>query len=283
VFSGGSDVSYNLFNPSIGDYVLRRYANDVAMLRDAVICMRSQNCVSTLTNLKNAQFLDEKLVRSICISALSEATTEGLENYEIAYIALLCFQLIPPYQKIDLIPEAVKFLVRAGSVSDSSYLLFVVKCALELDWITSDAAVDFIFRNIEDVLNDDDITETLAILTLLSKHPAHDNLLEVLNERVIAIASDSLGEFIEITDAFAGLAPGEDDRAEEKLVDMVMQKFDELGLEINRSDAGLIVRSIDVGGQLESYQENSYDGDEREYHHVRPSGPDEVDDLFDRG
>jgi hypothetical protein len=154
---------------------------------------------------------------------------------------------------------------------------------LELDWITSDAAVDFIFRNIEDVLNDDDITETLAILTLLSKHPAHDNLLEVLNERVIAIASDSLGEFIEITDAFAGLAPGEDDRAEEKLVDMVMQKFDELGLEINRSDAGLIVRSIDVGGQLESYQENSYDGDEREYHHVRPSGPDEVDDLFDRG
>lgn len=283
VFSGGSDVSYNLFNPSIGDYVLRRYANDVAMLRDAVVCMQSQNSVATLTNLKNAQFLDESVVRSICIFALSEAVSEELQNYDISYITLLCYQLIPSCQKTDVLSEAVRFLIREGGINDSSYLLFVARFALELDWISADSAIDFVTKNIEDIFNDDDIAEALKITKLLLTHPAHDRLVEELNERVITIASDDLGDFIEITDAFSGLGPDDNDQAEEKLIEMVVQRFDDLGLEINRNEAQDIVSSIDVEGQLESYHADSVDRGEHGYHHVRPSGPDEVDDLFDRG
>ncbi len=283
IFSSSMDVSYDLFNPSIGDYVLRRYAKDAAMLCDSILSMRSENSIVTLMNIKGSKLIDEGMVKSICSKALSEVVSDHFKEYNIAYITILCFQLITVESQVGQLTEAVRFLLSGGGVSDSSYLMFVVKAALQMDLISAEAAAEFLLKNVEDLIEDDDIVETVAILSLVDRDKRHDEIAERLHARVIAIASDRLGDFIDITDAFSGLGPDDDDQAERNLIDMVTGRFSDLGLEIDRDDAWNIVNSIDVSGQLEQYIGESYVDEERDYSHVRSSGPDEVDDLFDRG
>ncbi|KAB1593826.1 hypothetical protein C5O75_007795 [Burkholderia cepacia] len=283
-FYGNADVAFDLFNPSIGDFVLRRYATDVRMLREGVISLRSAMGVKTILSMKREGLISEVVANEICRDILVEITKAGIDGCDIAFVSVLCNEVLIFDSSNECLVEALNFVLARGSIGMLDSSLSAVRYGVTLEKISAGDAVQFLSNNVQDIGSDDDILDAMAIVNELpNETPERDSLVAALFERVVEVASDSLGDFIEISDAFWGVDWDDVDQAEGNLVQMIMDKFAELGMDIEVYRAREVASSIDIEGDLRNYIMNSSGADYQRSSPRVSAGPDEVDDLFDRG
>jgi hypothetical protein len=77
-----------LFNPSIGDYVLRRYATDFPSLRAGFSSLRSTASLRTLADLEVNKLIEKKRAEAIFLHLLVTADQHQFVGYAPEYIAL---------------------------------------------------------------------------------------------------------------------------------------------------------------------------------------------------
>ncbi|WP_164465561.1 restriction endonuclease [Burkholderia gladioli] len=284
IFYGGSSVALDLFNPSIGDFLLRRYATDIRMLKEAAISLRSTNGIETILNIKRENLISKHVANEIFCDIFSEAAKENFSGYDIPFIALLCSEVLAFDITNKYLPDALKLILTKGSISTSDHSLSTIKYGTVLEKVSYADATRFLINNFEYIQSDDDISDAMAIINEIPNSiPERESLAENILEHVVELASDSLGDFIEITDAFSGVDWEDTDQAEDNILKMVQEKFEELGIVITADRAREVARSIDIEDHLRSYIMNSGDPYDPESSPRLSSGPDEVDDLFDRG
>jgi len=283
-FSAGSTVSLDLFNPSIGDFLLRRYATDTRMIKEGLLSLRSTNGVETLLSIKRENRISENVANGICRAILIEAGRENFSECDVSFISILCNEVLMVDISNKYLPAALQFVLANGSLAASGRLLSTVRQGLALGKISADDAIQFLSNNFEDIQSDDEILNATRIINSLPHSMLErDSFMTKIFEHVVELASNSLTDFIEVSDALPGVEWEDTDQAEYNIAVLIQEKFEELGIYIEVDQAREIARSIEIEEHLRSYIINSSNSDYRDLPSGLIAGPDEVDDLFDRG
>ena len=82
-------IEYSLFNPSIADFVLNKYKNNLTILKNIYKALESHNALSTLLSLKRNKVIKDKYYLTVLDELLREASLQKNVNYIIKLSSLV--------------------------------------------------------------------------------------------------------------------------------------------------------------------------------------------------
>ncbi|WP_409319955.1 restriction endonuclease [Pseudomonas putida] len=85
----GQEAFYELFNPSLGDFILRRYCRETSVLKLIFSCLRSMSSLRVISDMRQNNLIDLKSAREIYTSVFLHAESATFENCEPDYLARL--------------------------------------------------------------------------------------------------------------------------------------------------------------------------------------------------
>ncbi|WP_348944746.1 hypothetical protein ABHF33_15235 [Chitinibacter sp. FCG-7] len=282
-------ATLDLFNPSIGDYVLQRYKDDVSMLRNGMQSLRSESSLTTLLSLQRNGDLSKVDFNDICNFMMGELVACGFEGVSTSYVSLLCLYRIIEINDGEIIFQgdwscAIDFILLNADGCATYDSFVVIEWALSEGEISNKQVLDFVEKNVCSIGSDDEIR---AASSLISSVPttieAYQENVELLKEHVINLMCDNFCEFIEVSDAFSKVGYGEYDEAEKEIKNLIKYKLSELNVNFLESDIEIVAGSYSISYELDRYYEDH--GDDYSYDNDRSSkvfSINEVDELFDR-
>lgn len=127
----------DLFNPSIGDYVLHRYLTDIPSLRAAFASLRSTSSIETLSDLVLSDLLPQAQAVELAEQVLREALTSGFVGYTVDHIAAAALFLLenslPGKAKPCLMRAAASFILSTDPPDLFSDAAKLIEWAMEND------------------------------------------------------------------------------------------------------------------------------------------------------
>ncbi|SDS06297.1 Restriction endonuclease [Halopseudomonas xinjiangensis] len=277
----------DLFNPSIGDYVLRRYSRDVASIQTALMCLKTTMSLYTLISLRRWEYVSYAQYKQICRALLKNAHVSGYEGLRCSYISKLIRIYIELFgegaRDESEIQAAVLHLIAArhGEISEDSFV--AMKWAVEVELIAPLDAAKFVSAHYQFASSDEEIR---SISELIEKFPKgfeeYTAVGDVVRSHVFSLISENFLEFVEANDAFSKVQYGDYDSAKQELEHLLAGKLDELGISYDQTNISEIVGCYDIAYELDRYFENTFDTGDRSV-----EGPigliiDEIDDLFEK-
>ncbi|RDE51595.1 MAG: hypothetical protein DVS81_05410 [Candidatus Accumulibacter meliphilus] len=278
----------DLFNPSIADYVLRRYAGDLVALRLGFQSLRTLRSTITLVSLQGDDLLSSANAKAICEALFEHFAVVRFEAVSVAYISAL-FNV---YKRCDglksssysALRAAVIFILNEGMGEATDDSFEVIEWGLDQLIVTPVQAMSFVSANIEQAESATEIKAmTSLLLAIPDETPGYDQNAQVAKEHVLDLVSDCFSDFIDVDFAFSRVEYGDVQAANNELTKLVEQKLVDFGIDVSDSDIARVVDYYDVADGLNSYFENSYDGDDGEADGPRMHAVDEIEELFDRG
>lgn len=278
----------DLFNPSIGDYVLKRYSCDMASVQTAMLCLRTTMSLYTLMNLKRGGHISADQAKQICRTLLRNSCMLRFDGFADSYISRMVLTYIDLYgndaRDDPDVRTALVRLMEAGytGVNDDSYE--VITWAVEEGLVTPSSAALFIQSNYHSANDDNEIRSISHLLgQIIQKSQQYSVVADAVKAHVFSLVSGNFSEYIETSEAFSKVQYGDYEQAFQELGYLVENKLNDLGISYVQSDISEIIGSYDVSYQLDRYYENSYDDGERSVDVPRDLIVDEIDDLFERG
>lgn len=278
----------DLFNPSIGDYVLRRYAGDTVALRLGMQSLRTLRSMITLRSLRGDGHLSKSDVKLICDALVEHFAENEFDDVSVPYVSALC----KTYRGCGgfegnasvALSAAVLFILNEGSNEATDESFSVVEWGVEQRIVTSEQALVFVASNVDIVGS---LHEMRAISSLLLAIPeatlGYKEIAETVKEHVLEVVSDNFSEFIDVDSAFSKVEYGNDRAAGNELEKLIEKELTDIGISFCADDIERVLESYDVADELHSYYENSYEGPARDSKGPAVLAIDEIDDLFDRG
>lgn len=278
----------DLFNPSIGDYVLRRYAGDVISLRLGLQSLRTLRSAITLRSLQGDGFLSRAKVKVICESMFDHFAEAKFDGASVGYISSL-FDVYKGCDDLKDPPSAalhatVLFVLNEGLGEAADYSFSVIEWGLSRLILTPEQALIFVCENIEAADSAEKIKSMLSLLSAIPEEtPGHSQNVNAANEHVLDVVSDCFSEFIDVDIAFSKVEYGDVVAARDELTILIENELVRLGMDVCADDITRVLDSYDVDDGLYRYFESFCDGDDREAEGPLMHAVDEIDDLFDRG
>ena len=278
----------NLYNPSIGDFVLRRLVKDLPQLRSAFLSLRSSASLKTLTDLRRNGFIDSASCSSILLAVLREARELDYAGYDAGYLAGALMDLLGSSDilahEMPLALAALEFILGGEVPTQSLETAKLIAWGIEKGLVDQDRAYNFIFKACEAGPNLEEfklLSETLADLD--PQHSRRSAVAERFKSAALDYLADCVGDEIEVADVFDGVEYGELRDAERNARNLISDWLDRIGVTATRDELDEVVDVFDVESQHDKY----FRGDGRDSPQIR--GPafvdnrtDEIDDLFDR-
>jgi len=278
-----STAILNLFNPSIGDFVLHRYSTDVPSLRAGFASLRSTDSIRTLCDLATNEIIEKATAAEIARHILRLAMEESFTGYTTVYVAHTCNSLLgfdASDSNVPLLHAAVAFIV------EEECPLYFEEVADLIQWAYLQELVDVntVLRFFDDACDKVHISSELRSLSDLRDVldlSAQEQLLPKLEHAAVEYFSESIYDEVADEDIFSSLAPDDIYGAERCLFRVISDKFTDLGISLDETNISLIAESYDVRDRMDEYfKEDSY---EPEISTPKSSDDiDEIEDLFDR-
>lgn len=281
-----SQATIELFNPSIADYVLARYSGDVNAVKLGVLALKTRYSVLTLRNLKRDGRLSDTAVILICETILASLVQQNFVHTNASYVTALCMTYIMCGGRKNnaAMPAAIQFIISNDSELASDEAFDVVRWAVGEEVISPEQAVSFLEASFEDAESEEEIGSMISLLLAIPESTVGRSiLLEMAKDHIVESFSYNLETYIATDVAFSRVDDyGNYDKANDELIKLVEEKFDEIGIPYNSDDVLRALEDYDVVDALDSYFKNSYDGDDRTWNPPSVQEIDEIDDLFDR-
>ncbi|WP_445370542.1 restriction endonuclease [Methylomonas sp. HW2-6] len=286
VISDGTTI-IDLFNPSIGDYVLKRYSNDVFTLCQGFLSLRTVRSTIALRSLLADKFLSKKDVRYICASILTTLADNQFENASSDYVSSVfdIYKRCGDFEVTGFLTAAIMFVLDK-TVGDSTELsIEFIKWGVDKCIITPNQGLTFIRTNVDFM---DDYQQIKAMSDLLAIIPddlsGYNEVLKSMKFNVIEIVTENFADFIDVNDAFSKVEYGDDKAACNELEVSIFKEFSALGVDISNDDVASMLEAYDVSYELMKFFENSYEQvDEEQFKGPVILSIDQIDDLFDPG
>lgn len=302
VDSNAGNASIKLFNPSIGDFVLRRYASDVPTMRNAFQSLRSLASLLTLDDLFKNKIVSEAVYADVLRIILRVASQDRFVGFDAEYVSTIAIQLVSIFKEVP--PDELRQVVAAVHfVKAEKVKTFFCSTARFLRWGRSNAQVDdasivrFILEACKQGASRDELEALVELLGDLDADSAssYQDASNSIQNAAVAYLADNLNEEVDEADVFRKVDYGDIEDAVWNLRSLVRDWFCDIGVECGSWDVQEIVDAYDI----ESRMHDHYDcgvGDYYESGVVRSasrtlmpsiqgsggSGVDEIDDLFDR-
>lgn len=286
--SPAGDPMIDLFNPSIGDYVLNRYSHDVVSIQTVMQCLRTTMSLLTLAGLKTGNHISIAQALLICNSLLNHAYSEKFHGFTISYISKLLHTCIDSVghlatnqQKIFTAIQHIITNAIYGEVSYDTY--YSLHWALKLKLIPSKTILNFIKEHYEQSNSDDEIRVISNMLNISGECDESKEVKELIRIHIVNIASDNLTDFVDTDRAFSRVNYDDIGGASHELTKLIEEKANTLGITLSGLDILNIMDSYDVSHELYMYYTQCY-SHEGEYHVDSPVVlvTDGIDDLFER-
>jgi adenylate kinase family enzyme len=277
----------SLFNPSIGDFVLRRYARDLPALRSGFHCLRSLSSLETLTDLKENGFIETDACYSVLRGILAEAIESEYTGYDVDYMSLVLWELRKSSRfssgERDVAEAALKFIlseeVPAGFLTTAK----IVHWGMEQGLVTDDMAANFLLEACDNNPSFDEI-KTLADIQneLIAHGDRHPEAAQRFREAALEYMEANVTEEVEDADVFDGVDYEDIDTAESNAEQLIRNKLEDLGINPSFHEVTNIVGAYDLKDRRKEFHRavRSVPGS-REPQFV-DNRSDEIDDLFDR-
>lgn len=279
----------DLFNPSIGDYVLQRYLGDMTTLRYGMLSLRTTRSIATIQSLLTGKRLSKANAQSLCEALISNLTKNSFEGAQVPYVSALCnlYRISGGLASGAVTTEMrnmVFFIVEAGLgyATDDSFAF--VAWGIEQDIISPKQAINFAKQHVDSIDSKEEIQAISSLLNSIPDDtPDYQALVESVTEHVIELFSSDMTNFIDTDSAFSSVDYGDERTATREIEKLIEDKLVDMGIDYSSYDVTRILDSFDVADGLQSYFENNYRDDDQVY----SEGPeklaiDEIDDLFDR-
>lgn len=287
VVSGKVPAVIDLFNPSIGDFVLARYAHDVVALRLGLESLRTHRSTITLRSLWPEGHLSQSEAKSICSTMISRFADRHFDDLDVPYLSALCdvYKLCGGFdgKVLPALTAAILFIAREGRGNAIGESFGVVEWGVSHQVLTPEVALEFVAENIEAAGSADEMRALSSLLSAIPENtPGHADISHSAEEHVLEVVSDCFSDFIDVSRAFANVNYDDEWTASRELGKLIEQELDFLGVDSCAENVERVLDTYDVAKGLRSFFENAYDGDDR-----MPDGPtvlaiDEIDDLFER-
>lgn len=278
----------DLFNPSIGDYVLKRYAGDLGSLRLGFQSLRTLRSTITLRSLQADRHLSKGDTKAICDVLIKNLVESEFFEASIEYVSALCDVYrgcggFSGHVSANL-RAAVLFILNECVDEATSHSFEIIEWGHQQRIVTSTQALDFVASNIDSLASHMEIKAMQSLLSDIPEAgPRYGEVTQSAKKHVIELVSDNFSDFIDVDSAFSKVEYEDDRAAENELVKLIEEELVELGVEFSADDVSSIIEAFDVSYELQRYFENSYEGPNREYEGPSMLAIDAIDDLFDRG
>ncbi len=277
----------NLFNPSIGDYVLKRYTNDAVALRLVMQSLRTNRSLNTLRSMASAELLSKEDALNICYILIKYFFDNNFDDTNVAYISELSV-LYGSYGGLDynappFMNDVIQFIINQGLDEAIDDALDIVEWGLNNSLVSTVEVLNFIEGNLDNIGS---YTEIRAVSSLLSAIPEpttqYLKVTEAIKNHIVEVVSESLTDFVDVNSVFSMVEYGDNQSATTELRNLIEKEFLDIGVNLCTDDINMILDSFDVSEELCHYYENLH-----EEEISAPKGPsklaiDEIDDLFER-
>lgn len=288
VVSSKGPSTIDLFNPSIGDYVLRRYAGDVFALRLGMQSLMTLRSMMTLRSLQRNGLLSKMDAKSICDALVEHLAENDFDGVSVPYVSALCevYRDCGGFERMDsaALRAAVLFILNEGQGAATDESFGVVEWGIEQCIVTPGQALDFVAGNIDAVGEKYAIRAMSSLLVAIPEGtPGYGERVKSVKEHVLEVVSENFSDFIDVDSAFSNVKFGDHRAAGKELKKLIEGELIDLGVDFCAVDVGRILESYDVADGLQSYFENAYDGEVQDSEGPAKLAIDEIDDLFDKG
>lgn len=301
-------VSYDLFNPSISDFVIENYLTDFQYINKLLLCLRTPQSIYNLNNLKTSGVIEEQFFCSIIESQLLDLSLSNkakeIDSYKLKLLASASSKISPKGKLIEYIQDLAKAALMSDPITyGTDYFEFII-WSLSLGYIKPDEPAFKAQINSWVFDYEKDENEFITISNLVSKvelSPA--TLTEKLKEDYLEYLSNGIkSEVIE-----GGLLDDEyepDRTTYPELEDYISERLSEVEIHFEQADKDYIKDCCDIDEIIQSninsamYEEQQQHYDEykghiysmepsihEEYKEPRynmESSIDVIDDLFER-
>lgn len=279
------EASLDLFNPSLGDYVLRRYKNDIPTLRSAFKSLRSPSSLNTLRNLAANDIIDTKTHTSIIDQLIKNASLYEFDGFTLEYLSkLLLSRDSYLYNKMDPISrKAIKHILNNSDAIEDSNSIRLLKLTVESRITDPKKAYELLIK----LCDNCSYNNEEEILEIFSLYNSTNYILEAsevvrchLEDLALTYLEENIYDIFPDSDVFSNVDPGDATSATTNLKELAETKILELGLAW-KLNPERVLNAFDIHWRMDSYfMENSSHEDI-----IRPQQLnyiDEVDDLFSR-
>ncbi|UVL01687.1 restriction endonuclease [Pseudomonas sp. B21-047] len=277
----GEKRSYKLFNPSLGDFLLHRYAKDPALLETLFKCLRSLNTIKILQDMTRNEDISGETAMGMRRSLFDHEESLGFEGSHPEYLAKLYISTQRGLSESELIRRigSVTAVILNNPVTRNCESCLVTLVDALNEELATPATVE---RYVLDILNfgvdEKDLPALGDLIGLLELNDA-DEATEPFTRLAHQFMSDSLDEMFEESIVFS---KGEDvDAANKTLLDMIDEKFTSWQVSATNSMRDEIVDAYDISYRMENYfkEEENYVSPRAEQSRLEAL---DIDDLFSR-
>lgn len=98
----------HLFNPSVADYVIRRYKADGRAITNAVLALQSRRALSSIEGLVVSSLVDANLAKTCLKEVCHEHLRLDVDHPDVAYLEFLCYVAV----KMGVLDQQTRALIR---------------------------------------------------------------------------------------------------------------------------------------------------------------------------
>lgn len=283
----GRSARLDLFNPSLGDYVLSRYVRDLPTLKLGLRSLRSMSSLQTLINIFANDMIDKPHFQDALRSIVDGASSIAFVGYKPEYIAKAIITLVKHgdmARSEAAVNEAIAFVIAEDLPVDYEEVIQLISWAIE----NGKANRDVVVKELKAASSIGfDHSSLLQLAELLQYLDASDpDAVEAKAEYDLAVVdylSNTIGDEVSDQNIFSDVAYEDYEHARRKVKDLIETTLDNYGASSSSFAIGEVLSYYDYEDALINYHHNSADGedhDHREAHYVQAA--DGIDDLFDR-
>ncbi|WP_447741796.1 nSTAND3 domain-containing NTPase [Pseudomonas laurentiana] len=273
---------YKLFNPSLGDFLLHRYANDLATLTMTFKCLRSQTAASVIFDMARNKFIDSNFTLNILRALWTHEKELNFKGCDPEYLARICIGIAAidhTSNHCELIDATSRMIVSCAIGNEYFYRLQVLHEALNQNILEATDVEAFLVEAVQVGASDDEmphLAELVAELEDKGCYSASEGLADICVESMVS----SMSDYFEESNVFRY---GYDlQAARRRLEDLISDKYNTW--RINPTDD--MIQAVIDAYELKDRMDEYFASESTEYHSSTRATPIfdivGIDDLFQR-
>lgn len=288
VISDKISTSVDLFNPSIGDFILKRYLNDEFTIRYLMASLMTNGSLRTLKSLMVNKDFNKSKIKSISTFLLERFQNSNFEHVDSAYISSLFNILISCGEidktKLEVCTISARFVLSNGNNNITDHNISFVEWGYKENAISSEEILVFVKKQIENIVSDNEVNAAISLLKCLPEEfNGLDETVEILKAQLLDMVSENITDYIDVNDAFSEADYEDYETVYSKLYCLLELYLDGFDLDFSSHDIIDILNNYDYKYEHDRYIENSYEPDlDRHFDGPQVMAIDQIDDLFDR-
>ncbi len=291
-----NNFEYSLFNPSVGDFILNSYLEDVDLVISILKSLGTDSSIDFLNSLQLNNRISKETIQQVQFELFNYLYEAKLGNKDWDYLILLSYLDIFNPRTTNTIKDLIKEISNnKESAGKRLYELLIL--LVEFDERIDIQDFSFVSEFIENKVIDSDDIEKL--LELIKRYKIEDeSFIEKFSLAVDSYIRDTLNDNKSSADIgehirFSYYLEQEEMDVDyegincemESILDSIVSEFDEELLNYAYIDQSDILASIDIEQEIESYANSFGDYNEDEFRGRTSSYTDsenDIDNIFER-